>query len=215
MSADLQTRTMTEIMATAADVLGAAGARIAGGHSSLGAELTIGFTLTGLTDAPITLAGAQVGDVIILTKPIGSGTTMAGEMAGRAQGADVIACLELMQQDQAQAAAILHDAHAMTDVTGFGLLGHLRGICDASGVGAVLRSGEIPIMQGCDRHCSLTIWQGPERLPEKRLICYLTRKQREDYWRRSTRAMPNRDWRNCDPLAIKLRSSVRLRQVAR
>jgi selenide,water dikinase len=73
---------------------------------------------------------------------------MAGEMAGRSPGADVIACLELMQQDQAKSAAILNDAHAMTDVTGFGLLGHLRGICDASDVGAVLRYAEIPMMQG-------------------------------------------------------------------
>jgi selenide,water dikinase len=148
MSAELQARTMAEIMTTATQVLRDAGARIAGGHSSLGAELTIGFTITGLTDAPITLAGAQAGDAIILTKPIGSGTIMAGEMAGRSAGADVITCLELMQQDQAKSAAILDDAHAMTDVTGFGLLGHLRGICDASDVGAVLRYAEIPMMQG-------------------------------------------------------------------
>ena len=79
---------------------------------------------------------------------IGSGTIMAAEMAGLAGGADVIACLNLMTQPQGQAAKILTQAHAMTDVTGFGLAGHLRGICDASGTGARLTLGAIPVMAG-------------------------------------------------------------------
>ncbi|MBQ2262426.1 MAG: selenide, water dikinase SelD [Loktanella sp.] len=148
MSADLQQRTMAEIMTAATTVMARAGARIVGGHSSLGDELTIGFTLTGRVDRPITLAAAQAGDALILTKPIGSGTIMAAEMAGQARGADVVACLDLMTQPQGEAAQILHAAHAMTDVTGFGLLGHLRGICDASGTGAVLDWAEVPLMQG-------------------------------------------------------------------
>lgn len=150
MSAALQERTLSEIMATASEVFALAGAKIIGGHSSLGEELTIGFTVTGLVKSPITLAGAKPGDKIILTKPIGSGTIMAAEMAGKAKGADVIACLDLMAQDQAKASQIIGKAHAMTDVTGFGLAGHLRGICDASGVGAILKLGYIPLMQGAD-----------------------------------------------------------------
>ncbi len=148
MSADLQERTLAEIMIAASDVFGKAGGKIIGGHSSLGDELTIGFTVTGLTNAPITLAGAKVGDLLIVTKPIGSGTIMAAEMAGKAHGADVISCLNLMVQDQAQPSEILSGAHAMTDITGFGLAGHLRGICDASGVGANLRLDQIPLMEG-------------------------------------------------------------------
>ena len=148
MSAALQERTMTEIMTTASEVFDKAGAKIIGGHSSLGDELTIGFTITGLTKTPITLAGAKPGDKLILTKPIGSGTIMAAEMAGKAKGADVMACLDLMTQDQAQASAILGKAHAMTDITGFGLAGHLRGICDASGVGVTLNLDAIPLMDG-------------------------------------------------------------------
>ena len=148
MSAELQERTMAEIMTTAAMVMADAGAKIVGGHSSLGDELTIGFTLTGLTKAPITLADAKPGDALIVTKPIGSGTIMAAEMAGKARGADVIACLDLMVQGQAKASAILGKAHAMTDITGFGLAGHLRGICDASGTGAALMLDDIPLMQG-------------------------------------------------------------------
>ena len=148
MAPALQERTMAEIMTTASEVFAKAGARIIGGHSSLGGELTIGFTVTGLTKAPITLAGAKPGDKLIITKPIGSGTIMAAEMAGKAKGGDVIACLELMTQDQAKASIILGKAHAMTDVTGFGLAGHLRGICDASGVGAVLNLDAVPLMDG-------------------------------------------------------------------
>ena len=148
MSADLQVRTMAEIMATASEVFAKAGGKIIGGHSSLGEELTIGFTVTGLAKKPITLAGAKAGDALIVTKPIGSGTIMAAEMAGKAAGADVIACFDLMVQDQAQASQILGKAHAMTDITGFGLAGHLRGICDASGVGAALNLDQIPLMNG-------------------------------------------------------------------
>lgn len=148
MSAELQERTLSEIMAVATEVFTDAGARIIGGHSSLGDELTIGFTVTGLSKKPITLAGAKPGDALIITKPIGSGTIMAAEMAGQADGDDVIACLALMTQSQARASTILGKAHAMTDITGFGLAGHLRGICDASSVGAQVSLDAIPLMQG-------------------------------------------------------------------
>ncbi len=154
MSAELQERTMAEIMTTADAVFADAGARIIGGHSSLGDELTIGFTVTGLAAKPITLAGAKAGDALIITKPVGSGTIMAAEMAGRADGADVMACLDLMTQSQAAASGILGKAHAMTDITGFGLAGHLRGICDASGVGAELRLEAIPVMDGAPGLCA-------------------------------------------------------------
>jgi selenide,water dikinase len=145
----LQARTLAEIMATADEVMAEAGAAIAGGHTSLGEELTIGFTLTGLCERdPVTLAGAQAGDVLILTKPLGSGVILAAEMRGLADGADVAACHASMVQPQAQASAILSTAHAMTDVTGFGLAGHLAGICDASGVGAVIELAAVPLLPG-------------------------------------------------------------------
>ena len=148
-SADLQARTLTEIMQSAQEVISEAGAEIVGGHSSLGDELTIGFTVTGLCDrAPITIAGAKAGDVLILTKPIGSGVIMAAEMAGEASGDIVAKALETMMIEQGKASEILHDAHAMTDVTGFGLAGHLSVICEASGVAATLEIDAIPFMDG-------------------------------------------------------------------
>ncbi len=149
MSSELQERTLAEIMHSANEAMQEAGAEIVGGHSSIGDEMTIGFTVTGLCpNAPITLAGGKPGDVLILTKPIGSGIVMAAEMAGRADGDTVATAYDLMTHSQAAAARILSVAHAMTDVTGFGLAGHLQGICNASGCGAVLDIDALPVMPG-------------------------------------------------------------------
>ncbi len=149
LSDPLTARLLTEIMQTAQEVLRTAGAEILGGHSSVGAELTIGFTVTGLCKRdPITLSGARDGDVLILTKPIGSGVLMAAEMAGAASGHDVVQCLDMMAQSQAAASGLLTCAHAMTDVTGFGLVGHLLGICSASGLTAELGLMAVPLLPG-------------------------------------------------------------------
>ncbi|MBO9435868.1 selenide, water dikinase SelD [Ruegeria sp. R13_0] len=149
MSSDLQERTLSEIMHTASDVMRDAGAEIVGGHSSMGDEMTIGFTVTGLCDKdPITLAGGRPGDVLILTKTIGSGVVMAAEMSGRAEGATVAQAYEMMTQPQGAASRILGEAHAMTDVTGFGLAAHLNGLCKASDCGAVLDLEAVPVMPG-------------------------------------------------------------------
>ena len=151
MSHTMQEAWLTEIMAGAAEVFGAEGASIAGGHTSLGAELTIGFTVTGLAPAaPIPLSGAQPGDALILTRPLGSGTVLAGEMALKARGPDVAAVLAEMARPQGAAAACLRDAHAMTDVTGFGLAGHLMGMLEASGVAARLTLDAVPVYAGAE-----------------------------------------------------------------
>ena len=149
LSPALQERTLTEIMAAASDVMRAAGAEIVGGHTSIGDEMTIGFGVTGLCEAdPITLADGQTGDALILTRPLGTGVIMAGEMAGLAKGAWVAGALAQMSTAQGDAARLLAGAHAMTDVTGFGLAGHLSGLCEASGTGAVLDLDAVPLLDG-------------------------------------------------------------------
>ncbi|MEX0284204.1 MAG: selenide, water dikinase SelD [Paracoccaceae bacterium] len=150
LSPELQGRTLAEINTVARETLHAAGAEIVGGHTTMGAELTIGLTVTGLCEAePVTLAGGQPGDVLILTKPVGSGVILAAEMAGNAPGAVVTGAFEQMLQGQGEASAILAPAaHAMTDVTGFGLAGHLHGMCEASDVGASLNLDAVPLMEG-------------------------------------------------------------------
>ncbi|MGR3343092.1 MAG: selenide, water dikinase SelD [Paracoccaceae bacterium] len=149
LSPELQRMWMAEIMACANEVFAAEGATIVGGHSSLGAELTIGFTVTGLRDGtPVGLGGARAGDQLILTKPIGTGTIMAAEMAMRARAKWVIGALNSMARGQGEVAEVLAGANAMTDVTGFGLAGHLAGIAKASGVGIELILADIPVLDG-------------------------------------------------------------------
>jgi len=149
LSAALQARWLDEIMAEAGQVLAESGAPILGGHTTQGAELTLGFTVSGLCDgAPITLAGAQPGDALLLTKPVGTGVVLAAEMRARAPGAAVVAAWASMADPQSGAAEILADAHAMTDVTGFGLAGHLLNLCVASGVGARVALDAVPLLPG-------------------------------------------------------------------
>ena len=116
----------------------------------MGAELSIGFTVTGTREKmPLTVTGAQDGDVLILTRPIGSGVILAADMAGQADGRDVAAALAIMAQPQGREAAVLgRVATAMTDVTGFGLAGHILAICEASALDATLLLADIPVYAG-------------------------------------------------------------------
>ncbi|WP_158259352.1 selenide, water dikinase SelD [Hasllibacter halocynthiae] len=147
----LEAETLREVMAGAASALVPAGCAIAGGHTTQGPEMQIGFTLAGLADRPVTLAGARPGDALVLTRPIGSGTILAGEMALAATGPEVAACLDLLSADQAAEAEALRDARAMTDVTGFGLLGHAAAMAAASGVTLRIDLEAVPLMDGALR----------------------------------------------------------------
>ncbi|WP_417587575.1 selenide, water dikinase SelD [Pararhodobacter oceanensis] len=148
----LQARQLVEIMAGLTEILTAAGAPLVGGHTTLGAELTIGVTLTGLApDKILTKAGAQAGDALILTKPIGSGTLLAAEMGKAAEGRAIAALWQALTHSQAEAADILvPHAHAMTDVTGFGLAGHLDEMLRASQLAATLSLDAVPLFTGAE-----------------------------------------------------------------
>ncbi len=151
MSGPLQARTLAEIMAAAQDVMAEAGAEIIGGHTTQGAELTIGFTVTGLMPEgrmPIGIGGAQPGDHLILTGALGTGVILAADMRGAADGDIVRGALDHMATSPQTAAQSLITAHAMTDVTGFGLAGHLLAICRASGCGAALDMATVPLLDG-------------------------------------------------------------------
>jgi selenide,water dikinase len=134
------------------EVLEAAGATLIGGHSAEGAELALGFAVTGRTQTGRLLrkGGLRPGDRLILTKPLGIGVILAAEMRGRARARDVQRAIETMLQPAAAAAAIFstHGATACTDVTGFGLLGHLLEMLAASGADARLDPGGIPALDG-------------------------------------------------------------------
>ena len=150
MSGPLQSRSMAEITQAAAEIFAAEGAEVVGGHSTMGAEMVLGFTVTGLcAGAPITIAGARPGDALILTRPIGSGTLLAAAMADAADGRHIAALLDRMARPQGDAARLLAGAaHAMTDVTGFGLAGHLWAMARASGVAAEIDADAVPLYDG-------------------------------------------------------------------
>jgi len=133
-------------------VLEAAGAVLVGGHSAEGAELALGFAVTGRARPGRLLrkGGLRPGDHLLLTKPLGTGVILAAEMRGRAAARNVEAAIAAMLQPAAAASACLasHGATACTDVTGFGLLGHLMEMLTASGVDARLDPDAIPALDG-------------------------------------------------------------------
>lgn len=165
MAAPMQTHWLREIMAAASEAFAEAGAAIVGGHSTLGAELVVGFSVTGLAaDRALTIGRGVDGDALLLTRPIGSGTLFAAEMELKAEGDDVAAALGVMSRGQGDAAGLLAPvAHAMTDVTGFGLAGHAGRMADASGHTARIDLGAVPFYAGAEtlaaRGIRSSIWQ--------------------------------------------------------
>jgi selenide, water dikinase len=123
-----------------------------GGHSGEGNELAVGLTVNGtLTPGQaLTKSGFRHGDNLILTKPIGTGVLLAANMAANCQGRWLDNAVTVMLQSNQTAASILrtNDAHGCTDVTGFGLLGHLQEILTASQCGATLILDNIPVLDG-------------------------------------------------------------------
>ena len=149
---DLDGEILTEILAGGSEAVAAAGAVIGGGHSIDDPEPKYGLAVSGLVDpgAMLTNAGARPGDVLVLTKPLGSGiaTTAAKRGIGSpgltARATDVMCELN----DRASRAAVAAGASSATDVTGFGLLGHLNEMCSASGVAAAVEASSVPAIDG-------------------------------------------------------------------
>ncbi|MCL6414028.1 selenide, water dikinase SelD [Aestuariirhabdus sp. Z084] len=144
--------TLYDVLAGALHTLEPTGAVLAGGHSSEGAELAFGLTVNGLIDPDRVWrkSGLQAGDVLILTKPVGTGTLFAADMRGKAKGRWVDAAITSMLQSSQQAAACLQQfgASACTDLTGFGIVGHLIEMTKASQVDAVLDLDALPLLDG-------------------------------------------------------------------
>jgi selenide,water dikinase len=143
---------LTLMMAGANEVLREADCALVGGHTSEGAELSLGFAVNGLVarEAALQKAGMRPGDALVLTKPIGTGTLLAADMRGKAKARWVAAAIEHMCGSNRDAAAVLarHGVRAATDVTGFGLLGHLVEMVRASEVDVALALDRIPVLDG-------------------------------------------------------------------
>jgi len=133
-------------------VLVEAGCTLIGGHSIDDAEPKYGFAITGTVhpDRMLTNAAGAPGDALVLTKPIGTGVITTALKAGAAPADVLAAATSIMTRlnATASAAALANGVTAGTDVTGFGLLGHLRELVDASGVTAVVNPGAVPVIEG-------------------------------------------------------------------
>jgi selenide,water dikinase len=145
-----------QMMSGAIEVLNDANCALVGGHTGEGRELALGFAVNGLVDedmaAVMRKSGMRPGDVLILTKPIGTGTLFAAHALLKARGRWIDAALISMCQSNRQAAQCLreHGATACTDLTGFGLLGHLVEMTKPSGVDAELNLAALPVLEGAE-----------------------------------------------------------------
>jgi selenide,water dikinase len=128
------------------------GVSVIGGHSIDNPVVLYGMVALGTVhpDRVVSNAGGQPGDALILTKPIGTGVITTAIKAGQADPTAREAAVESMTTLNAVAAhaAVEAGAHAITDVTGFGLLGHLRELALASGVNATVRASAVPLLAG-------------------------------------------------------------------
>jgi selenide,water dikinase len=124
---------------------------LVGGHSGEG-ELALGLSVTGVVapDRILRKGGLRPGDALILTRPLGTGVLFAAAMQAKARARWIEAALAQMRRSNRGVAAVLlgHGATAMTDVTGFGLVGHLGEMLAASRVCAALDSAAVPLYDG-------------------------------------------------------------------
>jgi selenide,water dikinase len=174
---------LSAMMAGANEVLRDAGCALVGGHTSEGAELSLGFALNGLVarDAFLRKGGLRAGDALVLTKPIGTGTLLAADMRGLARARWVQAAIRHMCASNRRAAEVLalHGVGAATDVTGFGLLGHLVEMTRASEVDARLVLDRIPVLEGARESVARGVFSSlqPQNVRLRRAVRDLDRAQ--------------------------------------
>jgi selenide,water dikinase len=148
--------TLLHMLAGACDALQEDECRLVGGHTCEGAELALGFAVNGFLSPGqkvLRKKGGRAGDKIVLTKPIGTGATFASEMRGKCSGTNRQEAIKSMCLSNGAAAVEIvkdeFDCTSCTDVTGFGLMGHLVEMLDEEkGMGAVVSLDKIPFLVG-------------------------------------------------------------------
>lgn len=153
---DLEIELIQEIFRGGAEKVRQAGAVLAGGHTLQDKEPKVGLVAVGLASPErlMTKGGARAGEVLVLTKPLGTGVTTTALKGGKAEPADVSLAVEWMSRLNADASilALEHGLRAATDVTGYGLLGHGLEMAEASGVRFVIEARAIPFLHGASRY---------------------------------------------------------------
>jgi len=139
-----------EVISGGQDICREAGIPLAGGHSIDAPEPMFGLAVTGRVSIQNLKknGGAMPGDVLFLTKPLGTGILTTAQKMGRLTPDDAVSMVATMTRLNAVGAELAKwpGVHAMTDVTGFGLAGHLLEMCRASGIGAAIEYGKLPLI---------------------------------------------------------------------
>lgn len=166
---------LRQMMAGARLALDAAGCALVGGHTCEGAELALGFAINGTVTDVLAKGGLRKGDALVLTKPLGTGVVFAGDMRALADASDVSDALTSMCRSNAHAAATLRrfGCVACTDVTGFGLIGHLAELCRGSdGAKVRIDLDDVPMLAGALRLAASGVYSSlqPENLRARRAV---------------------------------------------
>lgn len=150
--ADLDMGILSEILKGGASKALEAGIIIAGGHTVADAEPKYGLSVTGLVEPgkEVTNSGAKLGDSLILTKPIGTGIITTAGKQGTVPKSVHDEAIRIMSSlnREASEAMIESGANACSDITGFGLMGHLREMVEGAGVSAEIQLSKIPVIDG-------------------------------------------------------------------
>ena len=148
---DLDLAILAQILEGGASVARNAGVAILGGHTIKDAEPKYGMAVTGIVDPQriVTNAGARIGDALVLTKPLGTGILTTARKRGAIASEELDEAVAAMTtlNDRAAEAMLAAGAHAATDITGFGLLGHAENMARASRVRLIFDSPAVPFMK--------------------------------------------------------------------
>ena len=150
--ADLAVEMLGDVLKGGYDKAKEANCLIVGGHTIDDAEPKYGLSVVGLIEPgkEVSNANAQPGDVLVLTKPIGTGIVTTGVKQGITPDAILKQAVDTMAElNKGAAEAMMRvGVNSCTDITGFGLMGHLRGMVKGSGTGAVIRVADVPVLPG-------------------------------------------------------------------
>jgi selenide, water dikinase len=150
---------LQEILRGGLEKLKESGTTLVGGHSIEDSELKYGLAVTGLIDPRkvVTNVGAQAGDVVVLTKPLGTGIVSTAMKGGMASGEAIKQISDSMAALNKSASECMQEvgAHACTDVTGFGLLGHACEMVRGTSVGMVVHAETVPLFQEARRYAGM------------------------------------------------------------
>lgn len=164
---------LVEILKGGADKVNEAGATVVGGHTLQDNEIKYGLSVTGIIHPGkiVTNAGARPGDVLVLTKPLGTGLIISAIKNNKVfEGDEQLVTRSMCQLNKIASETMLEvGVSSCTDITGFGLMGHAYEMAEASKVTLSFFAGRIPIFEGCERYVRMGLIPGVSKLSKKYL----------------------------------------------